>query len=308
MTHKIGEQLYYRAEGDAFSQGMPIHIIRDRLEDIQHLFDGTYLALVGEERVTAKTRKEFQLVSEGIDQGSLDAIFRVVMEAPQHAPLFLMSAASHFSPDGIWSTLKGAFNLLKGIYADHKLYVARGATAPYSPTIRNEGGKTIVVGLFSKFTVAPVVYNTATQISDSVRDISRHIDGKNYRAFHIGKHQNREEEGIKISSEERDTFDVPATVTDDIFRVACEIYDFNKYKNSGRLEVRNPDSAVSVGKYRFEVAEQKHTQDYIIAMLRKEVIVRCRLIKEINPFTGADKIVRMQIHGIADTAPPSLLE
>lgn len=101
---------------------------------------------------------------------------------------------------------------------------------------------------------------------------------------------------ICISLPERDLFEFPSRVEDQPHKVRCEIFDFNKFDNLGKLHVF-PEQTIPEGDYRFEVIGRQDVYAYIEAMLRQAVLVTCLREVSENPISG-DRIVRLQVINI----------
>ena len=77
----------------------------------------------------------------------------------------------------------------------------------------------------------------------------------------------------------------------------CEIYDFNKYKNVGKLSVKAKNQPVHIGEYNFTISGSQNNIDYIYSMLKPEVELICLIEMESNPF-GNDKVYKLHITGV----------
>ena len=63
--------LRFKMEGKLFDEGIPLPIALSSLQDIQSIFDKTYLVISGGKRITRKDREQFYLKTYSIKQGSL---------------------------------------------------------------------------------------------------------------------------------------------------------------------------------------------------------------------------------------------
>ena len=77
----------------------------------------------------------------------------------------------------------------------------------------------------------------------------------------------------------------------------CEIYDFNKYKNVGKLSVKTKNQPVPIGEYSFTISGSQNNVDYIYSMLKPQVELICLIEMESNPF-GDDKVHKLHITGV----------
>lgn len=77
----------------------------------------------------------------------------------------------------------------------------------------------------------------------------------------------------------------------------CEIFDFNKFEDSGKLRVFD-GQLLPMKDYRFSVVGNQADQTYIEAMLRRNVKVICLREVIVDPL-AQEKIVRLQVLKVA---------
>lgn len=101
---------------------------------------------------------------------------------------------------------------------------------------------------------------------------------------------------IKLTPAVADIFSLPSQIETIPLNLKCEIFDFNKFDNAGKLYVY-PGEAVKEGDYKFQVIGDQDVSLFIEAMLRRQVTVNC--LREIapNPFSP-EKITRFQLISI----------
>lgn len=306
MKELKGKSLYYRVEGGIFKEGMPVHVMHKQLGNLQRVFDGAYLAASGGDKIPGRSRERFYLASSKVETGSMLVDFCIAL-ASSGIPL---TAAGEVSPESIWASLKQAYGVLKGVYAHvHAHPPKKGERLEASVSQENlqqQGGSVNVKTLTGDVSVNNITYNTMININKPVKQMAAQIDGGKYRSFQIGESGETEDDGIKISEEEKEIFRVRPIVSGEKIRVQCEIYDFDKFKHEGRLLVPGGE-IIAAGKYRFKVASHGQDKDYIMAMLKSKVIVDCVMEKEVDPITGTDKIVRLIILDIAQASRTTLL-
>ena len=92
-------------------------------------------------------------------------------------------------------------------------------------------------------------------------------------------------------------FDVPAKIEKDTVDIKCEVYDFNKYKNAGKLAVKIGGQSVPEGTYNFSIYGHQDNVDYIYSMLKPEVVLTCHREISLNPF-GGTSIQKLHISGV----------
>jgi hypothetical protein len=90
---------------------------------------------------------------------------------------------------------------------------------------------------------------------------------------------------ISLGNREKELFHISPVIDDKPSRFKCEIFDFNKFDNVGKLSVFQGQE-IPAGEYRFKVIGEQDFVKYVQAMLRTEVTVTC--LKEIvpDPFTS----------------------
>jgi hypothetical protein len=101
---------------------------------------------------------------------------------------------------------------------------------------------------------------------------------------------------IFLQLNDRDLFDLSTRIDDKPIEVECEIFDFNKYKNIGKLRV-GKGQPVPEGDYRFSIIGTQDNVNYIYSMLRPVVKISCLLEFTQMPF-GADKLSSLHVTGV----------
>lgn len=122
------------------------------------------------------------------------------------------------------------------------------------------------------------------------------IDPKKLEEISAGK-SDQEIPDIFIGENDRDIFDIPTRIEEETVRLLCEIYDFNKYKNVGKLSVKTKNQPAPIGEYNFTISGSQNNVDYIYSMLKPEVELICLIEMESNPF-GDDKVHKIHITGV----------
>ncbi|MEO7864183.1 MAG: fructose 1,6-bisphosphatase, partial [Nitrospirales bacterium] len=98
---------------------------------------------------------------------------------------------------------------------------------------------------------------------------------------------------IKRTHDTKGTFELPTLLDDTPVQLECEIFDFNKFGNTGKLLVGD-GQVVTKGEYKFSVIGDQDVADYISAMLRKHVKVSCLRETSQDPFS-VGRVVRLQL-------------
>lgn len=103
--------------------------------------------------------------------------------------------------------------------------------------------------------------------------------------------------GIVIAQNEAAFFDIPSSIDPHPVELDCEIFDFNKFDNNGKLRVFD-GQALPNKDYKFSVVGNQADSDYIEAMLRRSVKIVCLREVTVDPL-AQEKIVRLQVLKVA---------
>ena len=272
--------IHFKMDGPAFDKGIPVHLLTASLSDFQALLDKTYLGLTQRKRLSRDDRARYYLLAKDITHGSAETEVGVILTGVQTAfPFF-----SALGPTGVWEYAKQTFDFLNLIYSAMK--------AGNQPTYSWSGDNSqfqVNTGTQTNIYNAPV-YNigqmSVINYQSLTKPISEHaVDYVTFGAPNTGV--------IRLDSKTAEVFSLPSQVETTPLRLKCEIFDFNKFENIGKLYIY-PDETVKEGDYRFEVIGNQDVSLFIEAMLRKQVVVTA--LREIapNPFSP-EKIVRFQV-------------
>lgn len=276
----------FKIDGPAFKEGAPIHISVLALDNFQSVIDKTYLVLVGTKRMTAKDREIFHLRATSFQRGSLLTQFEIILSGIQLALPFISS----FGPQNLWDYTKDSFSLLKLVCSS----VRRGEKPTYE--FNNEGDATVHVGDKHYHYHAPVI-QIAELALPSYQNLAHLIDPLKVNQI-SSKPYRQEDPDIFIGKDDRDMFDIPTKIEKETVPLGCEIFDFNKYKNKGKLSVKESGQAVPIGDYNFEIFGSQDNVDYIYSMLSPKVELYCLVEMESNPF-GEDKVHKLHVTGVS---------
>ncbi len=271
-------------DGAAFAQGIPVHLLLQGFETSQTILDRAYLGLSGRSRFTADERQRFFLLTRGVKHSSLDSWMDIVLIGVQTT--FPLLGA--LGPAGIWEYSKQAYELLKFAYEA----VKKGE----QPTYQNNGDGTLSVNNGSQINIynAPV-YNIAQASQRVYVDMAKSVNSGRIDSFSLTEKQNGT--GIRVAHNEAAFFDIPSVIDPQPIELDCEIFDFNKFEDSGKLRVFD-GQVLPLKDYRFAVVGDQADQTYIEAMLRQRVKVTCLRELVIDPL-AQEKIVRLQVLKVA---------
>ncbi|MEO7861100.1 MAG: hypothetical protein ABJB97_05400 [Acidobacteriota bacterium] len=273
--------LAMKMEGPVFDQGIPVHLLVAGFSEVQAILDKTYLGLINRHRMTREERTKFFIKTNQVTRGSVYADFDLVIAAGQASFAFINA----IGPSTVWEYTKQAYDLLQMVFgvmkAGKKPEITVGGNDNSIINI-NTGTQTVVFN-------APVL-GIAQQALPHYQTLDHLLEASEVKTISFGSVDNPE---IKRTQDTRGTFDLPTVVDDAPVQLECEIFNFDKFRNTGKLIVAD-EQAVIKGEYKFSVVGDQDVADYISAMLRKHVKVSC--LREISqdPFAPG-RVVRLQL-------------
>lgn len=270
-------------DGRAFERGIPVHLLLQGFETSQTILDRAYLGLAGRARFTAEERQRFYLLTKGVRHSSLDSWMELVLTGVQTS--FPILGA--LGPAGIWEHSKQAYEMLKFAYEA----VKKGD----QPTYQNNGDGTLSVNNGTQVSIynAPV-YNIAKASQRVYVDMAKNVTAGTINSFSLSEKSG--DVAIRVAEDEAAFFDIPSTIDPQPIELDCEIFDFNKFEDMGKLRVFE-DQLLPSKDYRFSVVGNQADQTYIEAMLRRQVKVTCLREMIVDPL-AQEKIVRLQVLNI----------
>lgn len=277
-------QIELYMDGVAFDRGIPVHLLMQGFETSQTILDRSYLGLSGRSRFTAEERQRFFLLTKGVTHSSLDSYMDLVLTGVQTS----FPVLGALGPAGIWEYAKQAYELLKFAYEA----VKKGNQPTYQHT--GEGNLEVNNGTQTNIYNGPV-YNIAKASQRVYVDMAKSVTAGSISSFSLK--EARSDPGILIAQNEAAFFDIPSSIDPQPYELDCEIFDFNKFEDSGKLRVL--DGQVLPNKdYRFSVVGNQADSDYIEAMLRRSVKIVCLREVTVDPL-AQEKIVRLQVLKVA---------
>lgn len=271
-------------DGAAFDRGIPVHLLMQGFETSQTILDRSYLGLSGRSRFTAEERQRFFLLSKGVKHSSLDSLMDLVLTGVQTS----FPVLGVLGPAGIWEYAKQAYELLKFAYES----VQKGNQPTYQHT--GEGNLEVNNGTQTNIYNGPV-YNIAKASQRVYVDMAKSVTSGAINSFSLT--DVRRDSGIRIAQNEAAFFDIPSSIDPQPVELDCEIFDFNKFDNNGKLRVFDGQTLPNKD-YRFSVVGNQADSDYIEAMLRRSVKIVCLREVTVDPL-AQEKIVRLQVLKVA---------
>lgn len=271
-------------DGRAFENGIPVHLMLQGFEASQTILDRAYLGLMGKARFTAEERQRFYLLTKGVKHSSLDSWMDLMLTGVQTS----FPVLGALGPAGIWEYSKQAYELLKFAYEA----VKKGN----QPTYQNNADGTLSVNNGTQINIynGPV-YNIAKSSQRVYVDMAKNVVDGTINSFSLTERNG--ESAIRIAQNEASFFNVPSVIDPQQLELDCEIFDFNKFEDIGKLRVFDGQALPSKD-YRFSVVGNQADQPYIEAMLRRHVKVTCLREVVIDPL-AQEKIVRLQVLKVA---------
>ncbi len=98
----------------------------------------------------------------------------------------------------------------------------------------------------------------------------------------------RIQDDIYLGEADRDAFEIPTKIQKETTELKCEVFDFNKYKNAGKLSVSDAGQAIPLGDYNFTIFGNQDNVEYIYTLLKPQVTLYCLVEEAVSPFGGID--------------------
>jgi hypothetical protein len=272
-------EIRFHMEGPALEKDIPLHLMLGTLNEFQSIVDKTYLGLLGRKRMSKDERLKFQMRTPGIHKGSLDGAFNIVMAGTQA----FMPFYSMVGPSGIWDYTKETFDFLKSLFENYK----NGKPPLYS--VSGDNSKLVVDNSEKNTTFNGPVNFIGEQAFPHYQNLTRRIEDEGVASIEFGKRNSK----ILLTRREKELFNLPSIIDDKPMTLDCEVFDFNKFDNVGKLLVA-PGQKVPAGEYRFTAIGDQESALYIEAMMYQKVKIRCLKEMTPDPFAGS-KITALQV-------------
>lgn len=279
------EQFLFKIDGPSLKKGVPIPLATSALDNFQSILDKVYLVGFGGKRITAKEREKFFLRATEFQHGSFLTYFEIAMQSVQLGlPLF-----STLGPQNIWDYTRETFNFLKIVCGA----VQKGEEPKYE--FNDKGDVNLKIGDEHHHYHGPVFQIGQLSLPNH-QALAHLIDPKKLTEISAGPKQS-EKPDLYLGKDDRNTFDVPTKIEKDTVEIKCEVFDFNKYKNAGKLSIKLQDQVIPEGIYNFTIFGNQDNVDYIYSMLKPEVVLTCLREVALSPFGGYE-IHKLHITGV----------
>lgn len=279
------EELVFKIDGPTLKKGVPIPLAISALSNFQSIVDKTYLVATESKRITATEREKFYLRATEFKQGSFLTYFEIALQGVQLG----LPLVSSYGPQNIWDLTKDTFIFLKTVCD-----VAKKDETPHYE-FNNNGDVTLRIGDEHHHYNGPV-FQIGKLALPNYQDLAHLIGSKKLTEISAGA-RNTEARDIYLGKNDKETFDIPTKIKKETTELKCEVFDFNKYKNIGKLSVSTADQEIPQGEYNFTIFGDQDNVDYIYSMLKPEVVLHC-LVEELrSPFGGID-VVKLHVTGV----------
>lgn len=278
-------ELQFKIDGPILKGGVPIHLAVAALDNFQSIVDKTYLISSGTKKITAKDREKYYLKATEFREGSFLTVFEIALQGIQLGLPFV----GQLGPQNIWDYTKETFKFLKLVCNA----VQKGQKPTYE--FNNDGDAFVHVGDVNHHYHGSVI-QIAPLALPSYQNLAHLLDPNKLTEISAGVRK-QETPDIYLGENDKGAFDVPTRLEKETVELRCEIFDFNKYKNIGKLAVSTIGQGVPPGEYNFTIFGNQDNVGYIYSMLKPEVELYCLVEMESNPF-GEDKVSKLHITGV----------
>jgi len=265
------EPIKFRMNGAAFEEGIPLHLALSSMQDVQSIFDQTYLVMSGRKRITKRDRAYFHLKTKDIRHGSLESELQVYLNAAQHT----LPVVAALTSSDLWGLTKDGWELLRWFYAKYK----PGSEPTYQV---GDNGTLVIVQGDNNIVTTNATLDVAKAALPHWRDLNHKLEQGAVDSYTFG---DPAQPDLGLTSPNRAIFDNLTRVESVLVEFICDIYDYNKRANVGRLNVKEGD--IPEGDYTFEVIGQQDKLEYIASMARPEVRVSALQEVSDNPLGGS---------------------
>lgn len=137
------------------------------------------------------------------------------------------------------------------------------------------------------------VYQIAERALPKYQDLAHMSEPGKLESVSAGSRKKPE---IELKSEDRKLFDLPTKIEEEPIAVKCEVFDFNKFRNVGKLRVVGGEP-VPAGDYGFSIFGTQDNVDYIYSMLKPLVTIKCLIEMATSPL-GPELISHLHVTGV----------
>lgn len=282
------KNLQFKIDGPILKTGIPLPLVTSALSSFQNIVDKSYLIVTNTSRITSNERKKFYIKATEFKHGSFIAYFEIVLQSVQ----LVLPLVSSFGPQNIWDLTRDSFSMLKLVCGA----VRSGKQPTYE--FKDNGDVSVQVGDVHHHYHGPVFQISQLSLSH-FQDLAHLIGDHRLTEISAG-HRLSSKKDIYLGKKDKNIFDIPSEIKAETIKLECEIFTFNKYKNSGKLSVSVVNQGIPPGEYNFTIVGDQDNVNYIFALLKPQVVLSCLIEESLNPF-GEINIKRLHIAGVVDT-------
>jgi len=279
------EDLQFKIDGPSLKEGVPLPVAISALSSFQSIVDKTYLVITDKTRITSLEREKFYLKATEFKHGSLLTFFDIALQGVQLS----LPLVSSLGPQNIWGLTKDSFSLLKTVCGA----VQTGKTPTYE--FNNDGDVNLRIGDENHHYHGPV-FQIAKMALPNYQDLAHLLGHNKLTEISAGQRYNSEHD-IYLGKEDRGAFDIPTQIQKETTELKCEVFDFNKFKNVGKLSVSISGQEVAPGIYNFSIFGNQDNVEYIYTLLKPQVTLFCLVEESISPFGGV-AVNKLHITGV----------
>jgi hypothetical protein len=276
------EKFEFKLEGPIFQEGVPIHLAIRGWENFQSIIDKTYLVATQTQRISVKEREKFYLRAYKFERSSFLTNFEILLAGVQLA----LPLAGTLGPQNLWDYTRETFNFLKLICSFQE--------NEKKPQIDIKDSQNVSVHIGDKhYHFDGPVFQIAEKALPKYQDLAHLLEPGKLEIISASSKSTPE---ILLKSEDKNLFDLPTKLEKDPIELKCEIYDFNKYKNVGKLRV-GEGQPILAGDYNFSIFGNQDNVNYIYSMLKPLVTIKCLIELAISPL-GPELISHLHVTGV----------
>ncbi len=277
------ETFEFKLEGPIFEEGIPIHLVIKAWENFQAIIDKTYLVATESHRLSQKDREIYYLRAKEFKRGSFLTNFEIYLGGIQLA----LPMVGVLGPQNIWDFTKESFNFLKLICENQK---------------KEENSKIEVIDSHNVSVQTGDIHNhfhgPIIQIAEKslpkYQDLAHMLEKGKIESISAGNQSSPE---MFLNLDDHQLFDFPKKTDDKPQVLNCEIFDFNKFRNIGKLRVSS-GQVIPKGDYSFSISGSQDNVNYIYSMLEPLVKISC-LIERGNSPLGIEQISHIYVLGLS---------
>lgn len=279
------EMKEFRIDGPILKDGIPIPIAINALSNFQSIVDKSYLVLFDKGKMSATERNKFYLKASEFRKGSFLTYFEIALHGVQLG----LPLVSSLGPQNIWDLTKDSFSFLKTVCAATK--------TGDQPTYNFENNEKVEVKIGDEKHIynAPVIQIAKLSLPN-YQELSHMLGTKKLTEISAGS-INDDNFDIFLSEVDREIFDIPTKISQETTSIRGEVFDFNKYKNMGKISVKDSGQGVPPGEYNFSVLGEQDNVEYIYSLLKPVVVLNCLIEEQPSPF-GGKSIHKLHITGV----------